>query len=159
MNERVRATLGELEQAQWFHAVGQQDTKAAIVLASWEAAVLSCTSAEWENLLLEAANRYRSQLLRFSKPRFVQWNEVVVSLKRYTEPFVQRKMHEAIHSFAVPGAIESAVQWDVLHVAAEAEFADVCPPGFYASQAYWYVKGHFPCGWQGAFPEGKVLLF
>ena len=41
----------------------------------------------------------------------------------------------------------------------EAEFADVYPPGFYASQAYWYVKGHFPCGWQGEFPNGTLIIY
>ena len=53
----------------------------------------------------------------------------------------------------------SAVQWDILHVCMEAEYADVYPPGFYASQAYWYVKGHFPCGWQGEFPNGKLIVY
>lgn len=78
MNERVRATLDELERAQWFHAVGKHDTKVAIVLASWDEAVASCNSPEWDDLLLEAANRYRSQLLRLSKQRCVKWNEVKI---------------------------------------------------------------------------------
>lgn len=68
-------------------------------------------------------------------------------------------MTEAVSNLGVPDAIETTVQWDVLHLAAEAAFADVCPPGFYASQAYWYVKGHFPCGWQGDFPDGKLVIF
>lgn len=41
----------------------------------------------------------------------------------------------------------------------KARYADVCPPGFYASQAYWYVQGHFPCGWQGEFPKGKLVVY
>jgi hypothetical protein len=54
---------------------------------------------------------------------------------------------------------ENMVQWDILHVCMEAEYADVYPPGFYASQAYWYVKGHYPCGWQGEFPKGKLIIY
>jgi len=52
------------------------------------------------------------------------------------------------------------VQWEILGVCMEAEYADVYPPGFYASQAYWYVKGHFPCGWEGGeFPKGKLIIY
>ncbi len=159
MNERVKATLAELEQVTWFYAVGHHDTEQAIILTSWQEAVASCNSQEWDDLLLEAANRYRSSLLRLSRSHFVKWNTVVEDLKKYTEPLVKRKMDEAVSSLGVPKDIESTVQWDVLHLAVEAAFADVCPPGFYASQAFWYVKGHFPCGWQGNFPEGKLVIF
>ncbi len=37
--------------------------------------------------------------------------------------------------------------------------ADVYPPGFYASQAYWYASGHFPCGWRGKVPQGKLIVY
>lgn len=39
----------------------------------------------------------------------------------------------------------------------EAEYADIFRPAFYASQAYWYVKGHFPCGWEVAFQAENLL--
>lgn len=58
----------------------------------------------------------------------------------------------------LPREFRGAVDWDVLHACMEAEYADVFQPGFYASQAYWYVKGHFPCGWQGAFLSGKLVI-
>jgi len=54
---------------------------------------------------------------------------------------------------------EHCVQWDILHVCMEAECADVFPAAYYASQAYWYVKGHFPCGWEGEFPKGKLIIY
>jgi hypothetical protein len=41
----------------------------------------------------------------------------------------------------------------------EAEYADVCPPGFFTSIAHWYLNGHFPCGWWGAFPQGKLVIY
>jgi hypothetical protein len=60
---------------------------------------------------------------------------------------------------AVPGAFVDTVDWDILHVCMEAEYADVYPPGFFASQAFWYVQGHFPCGWEGEFPAGRLVLY
>jgi hypothetical protein len=68
-------------------------------------------------------------------------------------------MMKEAYEEARPRTFEDAVQWDILNVCMEAEYADIYPPGFYASQAYWYVKGHFPCGWQGNFPEGKLIMY
>jgi len=59
----------------------------------------------------------------------------------------------------LPKAFEDTVQWDIIHLCMEAEYADVYPPGFYASQGYWYAKGHFPCGWQGEFPLGTRIIY
>jgi hypothetical protein len=59
----------------------------------------------------------------------------------------------------LPKVFLDTVDWDILNLCMEAEYADVYPPGFYASQAYWYLKGHFPCGWQGAFPKGKLVIY
>jgi hypothetical protein len=33
-------------------------------------------------------------------------------------------------------------------------------PAFFAGQACWYERGHFPCGWEGGFPpEGKRVIY
>lgn len=159
MLDRTRATLAQLELAEWFRAVGQQDTEAAIILPSWEDAVASCASAEWQNLLLEATNRYREKLASLSPDLFQQWNVITNDVKAVTMPLVARKIAQVVKVQRLPKVFEDTVQWDILGVAMEAEYADVYPPGFYGSQAYWYVKGHFPCGWQGDFPAGKLIIY
>jgi hypothetical protein len=64
-----------------------------------------------------------------------------------------------VEAHGLPEIFEDTVRWDILHVCMEAEYADVSPPGFFASQAYWYVQVHFPCGWTGSFPDGKLVLY
>ena len=59
----------------------------------------------------------------------------------------------------LPSVFFETVNWDILHVCLEAEFADVISPSYYASQAYWYVVGHFPCVWEGQFPVGKLVIY
>jgi hypothetical protein len=160
MHPRTRATLDELENATWFSRVGVHDTKTAIVLPSWQEAIRHCSSPDWQNLCLEASNRYRERLVERSKERFAQWNGIAVELKKTTIPFVRGKIEKAVRENALPKAFEDMVQWDILGVCMEAEYADVFPPGFYAAHAFWYVKGHFPCGWQGGkFPEGTLLIY
>ena len=160
MHPRTVATLDELEKATWFSQVGVKDTTVAIVLSSWQEAVEHCGSAEWENLCIEASNQYRERLVERSKERFEKWNDIAAELKTHTIPLVRRKIEAVVREHNLPKVFESMVQWDILGACIEAEYADVYPPGFYASHAYWYVKGHFPCGWRGGeFPKGTLVIY
>src|ERR1700733_2705297 len=159
MHPRTIATLDRLEKAAWFSCVGIKDTEVAIVLSSWKEAIDHCSSLEWRDLCLEADNQYCERLAKRSIERFREWNEVVIELKKLTIPFVKNKIEAVVREHNLPKIFEGMVQWDILGVCIEAEYADVCPPGWSASQAYWYVKGHFPRGWQGAFPEGNLIIY
>jgi hypothetical protein len=160
VHPRTVRVIDDLEKAAWFSCVGVKDTSVALVLSSWEEAIEHCSSLAWENLCLEASNQYRERLVERSKERFQRWNEIVANLKPMTIPFVRRKIELVVREHSLPKVFEDQVQWDVLGVCMEAEYADVYPPGFYASHAYWYVKGHFPCGWEGKFPkEGKLIIY
>jgi hypothetical protein len=91
--------------------------------------------------------------------RFREWNTIVRELKKSTVPLVQRKTKSVVDANGLPQGFINAVQWDVLHVCMEAEYAEVFPPGFFAAQSYWYSQGHFPCGWEGDFPQGRPVIF
>ena len=163
MHPRTKAALEQLETANWFSQVGTMygvsQPEKIIMLSSWQEAVEQCSTIEWENLCLEAQNQYRMRLLEKNKDRYRQWNDVVEMLKPTTIPFVQRTIEATVKQHDLPKVFEVTVQWDILGVCMESEFADVYPPGFFASNAYWYMKGHFPCGWQGEFPKGTLIIY
>jgi hypothetical protein len=159
MHPRTKATIEQLKQAQWFRCVGVRDTDAAEVLSSWYEAVESCSSPEWEDLCMEAANQYRARLAERSPKLFRRWNDIVAELKPVTQALVLEKTGTVIQENDLPKTFLDTVDWDILNMCMEAEYADVYPPGFFASQAYWYVKGHFPCGWRGEFPKGNLVVY
>ncbi len=163
MKPSTEATLEQLSNVDWFTNVGTfrgiEDRSKISLVPSWRKAIDHCSSVAWENLCLEAANQYRERLVERSPERFCQWNDIVASLKPAVQPFVQRKIEEVVREHDLPSVFEDTVQWDILHVCMEAEYVDVCQPGFYASQAYWYTKGHFPCGWDGDFPAGVLVVY
>jgi hypothetical protein len=74
-------------------------------------------------------------------------------------PFVSGKIEPVTREHKLPKAFEHTVQWDILHACIETEHADLCPTGFYANLASWYTNGHFPCGWQGEFPQGMLIIY
>lgn len=159
MRAQTTATLLQLEEANWFSAIGATDSRAVIAVASWDEAIRHCSSIDWGNLCLEAANQFRARVGEKAPERLAQWNEVARTVKRHSVPLVKRKIVEVVISNSLPQSFEDSVQWDILNVCMEAEYADIYPPGFYASQAYWYVKGHFPCGWKGDFPKGALVIY
>ena len=158
MNPRTLATLDQLEHANWFSNVGVRDTTTAM-LGSWQEAIECCGSLQSENLRIEASDRYRERLIERSKERFHLWNQIVNEVKVSSIPLVTRKIEGVERASGWPKVVKDIVQWDVLGACMEAEYADVYPPGFYASLSYWYVKGHFPCGWRGKFPAGSLIIY
>lgn len=159
MQPKTLATLQQLEISAWFSTVGLVDTQAASVLSNWNEAVDHCSSVEWENLCLEAVNQYRARIAERAPERLAQWNDIVADIKQVSVPLVKQKIADVVRANNLPQVFEDTVQWDVLHLCIEAEYSDIFPPGFYASQAYWYSKGHFPCGWDGDFPDGRLFVF
>jgi hypothetical protein len=159
MKPSTIATLEKLERVDWFSKVGVPDTEVAVVLSSWDQAIEHCSSVEWENLSIEAMNQYRMRVLERSKDRFNRWSAVAKELQTKTIPLVERKTEGVVRQNSLPKRFGDMVQWDILGVCLESEYADVFPPSFYTSQAFWYVKGHFPCGWQGDFPNGKPIVY
>jgi len=159
MQRTTLAFLEQLQKAHWFSRVGVHDTVDAIVLASWREAVVLRGSIEWQDLRLDMANAYSRRLQERSKERWLKWNDTVVALKKTLIPFVRGKIDPVVREYKLPHAFEHTVQWDMLHACMETEHADVCPTGFYANLASWYIKGHFPCGWQGVFPQGIQIIY
>ena len=159
MHPRTTDTLKELEDAVWFSHVGVKDAATAIVLASWPEAIEHSRSFEWECLRTEALNQYRERIVERSKERWYLWNDIVREVKKFSEPLVERKIAAVVREHNHPKIFEARVRTDIAGVLIEAEYADVYPPGFFASNAYWYVNGHFPCGWCGVFSEGKLVIY
>jgi hypothetical protein len=159
MHQRTIATLGELAGAQWFLNVGVHNSPHPAFVDSWADAVECSQRVDWLNLRQEAMNQYRARIVERDVDRFRQWNLIVREVKKETMPLVSEKIKKTVEINNLPKSFSDTVQWDILNVCMESEYADVFPPGFYANQAYWYVNGHFPCGWEGAFPKGRPIVY
>lgn len=159
MEQRTKKALEELRRAPWFARVGNPEPDLAWVLHSWAEAGDLCSDIEWEGFLLDAANDYRDRLREVSPRLLDTWNDRVINLRPKCDDMVQRKIRLVTSVHNMPQEFEWAVRWDILNFAMECEYADVCAPGFFTRQAYWYLDGHFPCGWEGPFPQGRPIVY
>jgi hypothetical protein len=159
MHSRTIAMLDRLEKASWFSRVGVNEGSGAIFVRSWPDAIEHCDSSAWEDLQGEALNQYCEFIAHHSKERFQLWNGLVGEVKKIARPLVDRKITAAVRENNLPRIFSVQVNYDITGACMEAEYADVCPPGFFTSIAHWYLNGHFPCGWWGAFPQGKFVIY
>ena len=96
MKPATIATLQELDAVEWFVKVGCRDTDVAEVLGSWDGAIEHCTSDEWKDLTLEAANQYRERLMERSPQRLAEWNSIVDMVKPLIIALVARKIRDVV---------------------------------------------------------------
>lgn len=155
----TNATFEQIASADWFSAVGGPADGNVVTVSSWAEAIEQCASLEWENICLDAANQLRTRIGAVAPERLQHWNAIVERMKAVSIPLVRTKLSRVVSENTLPKVFEDTVQWDMLHLLMEAEFSDVVAPSFYAAQAFWYLKGRFPCGWTGTFPGGHLVIF
>jgi hypothetical protein len=159
MHPRTIETLDRLEKASWFSRVGIHEGPGVTVVTSWQQAIRHCDCDEWEDLELEVLNQYRAFIAYHSTERLDLWNGIVDEVKEIARPLVDRKTASVIRENGLPRIFKVSVNHDIIGIFMEAEYADMCPPGFFTSLYPWYLNGHFPCGWQGMFPQGNLVVY
>ena len=154
------ATLIELAEASWFSRLGVKDTETAIVVSSWPEAVEHCKAHQWELLRKEALARYFDCVAVRSEQCVKLWDDVLRDVRIVTEPLVTRKIAAVVREHNLPQIFEAQVRSDIDALCMESEFGDVFPPSFFMASGYWYLNGHFPCGWRGEFPpKGQRFVY
>jgi hypothetical protein len=80
-NPRTIATLDKLDSVEWFVNVGSKDQNHVGYVNSWNEAIKSCSTSDWGNLTLEAANQLRERIGEKSRERLNQWNAILKIVK------------------------------------------------------------------------------
>lgn len=55
--------------------------------------------------------------------------------------------------------VGSNVTWNLQAAFLELHFARHRPPRFFGELVRVYEAGHLPCGWQGAWPSGSLIVW
>ncbi len=158
MNERTKSTLVELRSVAWFQNAGKHDVQQVAVLASWADAFESISSDQWRDFQHEATNSLTMQLFQTNKLRYNRWNDVLAEIRPVVIDLVREKI-AAAGVMVYPKDFPISVEWDIMMLLMEAEYSDVCPPKCFAALGFYYVRGHFPCGWEGDYPQGRLIVF
>lgn len=158
------AFAADVETIRWFSAVGEPlplFSIPALAVASKDDALARCSDPAWEDVTLEARNRLTVFLSMHYRDRESEWNEITDAAKsRIVTPLVNRVWKPFADQHRLGRVFVDCVSWDVLAAIMEHEYRDCTGrPFFFLHLLDVYRAGHFPCGWSGEWPEGKLLAW
>ncbi|MDP4147486.1 MAG: hypothetical protein Q8936_23960 [Bacillota bacterium] len=127
---------------------------------SWEDAVNNYSQSLWEDTTLEARNELTSFLNNKYRQEYAKWNEVTKEAKSFLEKNVVPKINIIKEKYNLDDVFTDCVKWDLLGAIMEYSYKE-CKnrPTFFLEILSIYELGHFPCGWEGEWPKGKLVIF
>ena len=87
------------------------------------------------------------------------WNRFVGSIWTAWLPISDATIQPVATTHKLPSRFVEIVNLDIVMACLELEYADLIPPRYFKDRLDWYLAGHFPCGWDGEFPEGRLIVF
>ncbi|MBP1994273.1 hypothetical protein [Paenibacillus eucommiae] len=154
--------LNQLESVDWFGNCGKEigENPNMVYASNWKDAVKISGQVSWENTQLNARNAMTKYLSEMHKTEFQQWNNISKIVKTKYLPVILSKIEKYAQEQQLKLEFIHSVRWD-LHSAFMERFYEPLGHGcnFYANLLEIYKAGHFPCGWDGDWPKGKLVIF
>lgn len=163
-NVKVQEIIVRLNEIQWFSNCGKEyncDLSLRVSqVFSWDEASSHCQNIIWENVQLEAKNLLTQWLHLNKNDQYQDWNKHIVSFKQSILPKLEKSWLEAQVELGLPDVVLTSMQWDILSVLMEQSYQATGHNTFFFTELLnIYEAGHFPCGWSGDWPSGKLLVF
>ena len=159
MRDETKIILSDFDKFDWFSKVGKPIDSDVLLVTSWRDAIKYSCSRKWDNIKLSACNEYTVQLSQKAPERWDRWSDIVHELKPILIPMVFKKIEKLLIDKRFLKKLESVICWDLLSMLMESEYCDVITPHFYAVLGFIYLDGHFPCGWEGTYPKGRMIIY
>jgi len=169
LNSKTLSILDSLGGLPWFQQVGHRVEGDVVRVCSWDQAMATCGTPDWESIQLQVRNRLCNDVNRIDYDRFSEWNQVTLEINKRIDVAVQDQLACVAGSHRLSRRFLESVLWDLTLSAQEAEFSDLLPPIFFVNNVLpWYRIGHFPCGWQGprlgpgwdgSMPKGRLIVY
>jgi hypothetical protein len=153
--------LESLAAAPLFACVGQPLPAEwnAVAITSWKDALNAKRNRHKDNQHLEARNELSSFLSHNHPDDDRRWNDLTRKWSPRVKAIVTPVCEALVRREGLEGSPLSDIRWDCLAACMEYEYAGLRRPSFYHHVAGFYLKGHFPCGYYGWYPDGQHEIF
>jgi hypothetical protein len=138
----LESFLTELSAVPWFQHVGEPIADAAVRrVLSWDEAWERTQDASWSNAA------FHSQVDQ-SHPAWALGYDAAL-----------RAIEVAGAGHELEPGVDVSLQgaWDAGGAAYQIAIGN--GDGFYTTLMDWYRQGHWPCGWEGTFPKGTLVVY
>jgi hypothetical protein len=164
LSDSVYRVIEVLNQVKWFENCGKPlDLEPSMIgkieqCLSWEEAIQESEKYEWKCIKNEAINQISEYLDIHHRKIYQNWNIVVQEIRPQIIEVNENKIKPNLPINFIP-QLGNSVKSDIFDLLIETHWSYLVEPVFFTPVTFWYIKGHFPCGWQGNFPDGKLLVF
>ncbi|MFK0522166.1 hypothetical protein ACINKY_08115 [Paenibacillus illinoisensis] len=154
-----------LSHIQWFSKCGMRDYQADTIIYtnSWIEASEHYNSQEWEETTLKARNQLTLYLYNDFSKEYLDWNTLVKEAKIIVNEMLSEQLNRTRNEFQLDDVFSECVRWDILSIIMEYSYLSKLGKRynkFYSDQIlYIYSIGHLPCGWEGKWPSGKLVIY
>ncbi|WP_054179701.1 hypothetical protein [Trabulsiella odontotermitis] len=154
-----QSVIERLLKIKWFSAVGKETSMPNVMLAmSLDEAQDFLADPQWENVTLEEANAISGYLATKHVTILQEWNDVAKEAKVYFDNDISPKIPQ-LNDFDNL-LLRQCVEWDVMHYLIEDFYSKkLTSPLFFNRLLSIYESGHIPCGWQGNWPKGQLVVY
>ncbi|SDI60146.1 hypothetical protein SAMN05216588_12026 [Pseudomonas flavescens] len=148
------AAIERLSRIDWFANIGSPTRLAGVRQAAAQELGRLLASDTWEAATLEARNAITARLARLHPRDYQAWNDLAGQAEAALRPIWQD----------LPAALAEAtlladLQWILHAYLMEAAYSrQLAQPLFFDDLLKVYEAGHIPCGWDGEWPTGQLVI-
>jgi hypothetical protein len=154
---RTVVLIDRLFSVPWFTRVGEPIGENIRAVNSWSAAIEYVKDPD--QVFLEVSGDYTVNLHKTAPKDYQRWNKIADLLVGQLEPRIEERIDRLPLDRTLLKPVRDRARWSLLHACIESEYLDVVPAGFYLPLSDWYMKGRFPCGWEGRYPAGMLAVY
>jgi len=154
-----------IDAIKWFGHCGEP-TKVDLTMdirqvRDWAEATTCCTSQAWTDVQREANNQLTIFLGAHDSENYLNWNEKVIGFRQEVlAPLSANQLLPYQKEKHLQDAVVLCADWDIMCALMENAYIDSGHSSFFFLELFRvYEAGHFPCGWEGQWPEGRLLVY
>jgi len=158
LNFERRDLISGVQRIQWASRVGAELrvplTMQTRQVSSWSEAHEKLQTEEWDSAVLEAQNQLTIWLTKKAKSDYSRWNEHVSRLKPAIMPIIPNTGEFAKID------LRDTVDWCILNALMANEYLYTGHRiHFFLELFSIFEDGKLPCGWEGEWPSGQLVVF
>ncbi|MFS0901778.1 hypothetical protein AB3N02_01740 [Priestia aryabhattai] len=115
---------------------------------------------KWENICLEERNILTGYLAKNKAELYNKnWNGLVREVKTEILPKVIDKIESQVSILGLSSEIVNAIKFDIINIIMVLTYEKYHHSDFYTGLLDIYLSGHIPCGWDGDYPVGNIVVY
>lgn len=148
------AAIERLLRIDWFANIGKPASLADVRQIDQGELGSSLASDAWEATTLEARNAITGRLARLHPGQYQAWNKLAGQAK-----IALRPLWPTLPVARADNAALADLQWILHAYLMEAAYREaLVAPLFFDSLIEVYEAGYIPCGWDGQWPNGQLVI-